>query len=272
MKIVNHKLDVAKYKASPNKSGKFVKSKLDTLIIHFTASSSASAAVNWLCNTKAKASAHVVVDEKGAITQLVDFDTVAWHAGVSSYGGRTGFNKYSIGIEISNPGKLEKVGDKYKAWFGTKYSEDEVLYARNRNSVNEAYWHIFTEEQITAVNDLCATLIETYDIKHILGHEEIAKGRKWDPGPAFPLDKMRERLLTEDRSSEGSDENLPLPELALVNTKFLNIRSGPSGQSKTVASPLTKGTKVEVLDQAKNWYKVRTTVEGWVSKSYLIDI
>ncbi|MES0490816.1 MAG: N-acetylmuramoyl-L-alanine amidase [Leptospirales bacterium] len=272
MKIVNHKLDVAKYQASPNKSGKFAQGNLDTLIIHFTAASSASVAVNWLRNPKARASAHVIVDEKGAITQLVDFDTVAWHAGVSSYDGRTGFNKYSIGIEISNPGKLEKVGEKYKAWFGTKYSADEALLARHRNSLKESYWHTYTEKQIATVQELCATLIETYNIKHILGHEEIAKGRKWDPGPAFPLDKMREYVLTEDRSLEGSDANLPLPELALVNTKSLNIRSGPSGQNQTVAPPLARGTKVEVLGQANNWYKVRTSVEGWVSKNYLIDI
>jgi N-acetyl-anhydromuramyl-L-alanine amidase AmpD len=53
----------------------------------------------------------------------------------------------------------------------------------------------YTEVQLRVVDELCGLLVAAYGITQILGHEEIAPGRKIDPGPAFPLDEMRRRLL-----------------------------------------------------------------------------
>ena len=82
-------------------SGEFEKGKLDTIVIHYTAGPFQSS-LNTLKNPKVKASAHVIVDRDGSVTQLIPFNEIAWHAGESSYGTRTGLNKYSIGIEIVN--------------------------------------------------------------------------------------------------------------------------------------------------------------------------
>ena len=57
------------------------------------------------------------------------------------------------------------------------------------------YWHRYAEVQFEVVETICAALIAAYGIHYILGHEEIAPDRKVDPGPAFPLDEMRARLL-----------------------------------------------------------------------------
>ena len=270
MKITDHLLqgDGVGFVKSPNHSGKFNAGLPDTIIIHYTAGSSAESSVRTLTDPKVKASAHVVVGKDGAVTQLVPFDTVAWHAGKSSYNGRSGFNNYSIGIEIDNAGLLTKVGDRYQSWFGRKYDADEVIKAVHRNEHVERYWHAYTEEQIAKVEELCRLLMATYNIEAILGHEEVSPGRKVDPGPAFPLDKLRDKLLCADRNDDGPAET-PLPEAALVNTDGLNIRMQPKAKAELAAKPLTKGAKVQILQEKNGWYQVTTEVTGWVYGKYV---
>jgi N-acetylmuramoyl-L-alanine amidase len=238
----------------------------DSIIIHYTAGRDAESSANYLCREDVKASAHLVVGRKNEIFQLIPFNTVAWHAGKSSLNGRIGFNRFSIGIEIDNAGVLEKNGDGYMAWFGKRYSENEVIKAVHCNESTEKYWHTYTENQIHIVEDLCQSLMNKYNtITQIFGHEEISKGRKQDPGPAFPLDKIRNRLL-QDRDSESAVyENMN----GEVDVQRLNIRSLPDVNSDPVNSPLAKGTKVKILQKHSGWYQVKTEIEGWVSSEYI---
>lgn len=275
MKIVNHLLegDQVTQKKSPNISGKFGSGLSDTLVIHFTGGRSAASSAKWLCDPAAKASAHVVLGQKGEIIQLVPFNTIAWHAGKSQWGDRYGLNKYSIGIEIDNPGRLEKRENGFSTWFGTKVSDDDVVQATHRNEDSPTYWHAYKEQQIVAAMELCWLLMDTYDIKVILGHEEISPGRKVDPGPAFPLDKIRNELLYQDR---GSDDPESFEEVVLeaktsgyVTANLLNIRSSPSISASMVTKPLPKGTLVKVIEQQGKWSKVKVETEGWVSSDYI---
>lgn len=270
MNINNHRLigEGIGFVESPSHSGLFEPGLPDTIIIHFTAGSSAESSVSTLCNPKTKASAHLVVGRDGSITQLVSFNTIAWHAGNSSYKGRVGFNRYSIGIEIDNAGRLTKAGNEYSAWFGRAYPEAEVFEGIHRNESKPSYWHRYPERQISAVYDLCDELVDTYRISQILGHEEISPGRKTDPGPAFPLDKLRERLLERDRAEEGKEELLT-GRIGLVSASKLNIRLQPGTTSPTVAQPLTKGTKVEIVQEIDGWLQVNLQIQGWVKKEYI---
>ncbi len=268
MDIENHLLqgDNVKYVASPNKSGKFNRGLPDTVIIHFTAGPTAESAINTLTDPSVKASAHVVVDYDGSITQLVPFDEIAWHAGVSAWGERTGFNKYSLGIEIVNPGNLTPVGDMYQAWYGTLYPSDKVLKAVHRNETKPRYWHIYTQEQITAVLQLCMLLKTQYGIQFILGHEEIAPGRKLDPGPAFPLNRLRDKVLNNRKEDEIAEL---LPDSGKVTASLLNIREEPEPNAPKIAKPLPKGTEVKIIGAKKGWYKVSATITGWVAGKYI---
>ncbi|KKP68859.1 MAG: N-acetylmuramyl-L-alanine amidase, negative regulator of AmpC, AmpD [Candidatus Moranbacteria bacterium GW2011_GWE1_35_17] len=90
---------------------------------------------------------HYIIDRKGNIFRLVNDKNIAYHAGESQVpDGRTGVNDFSIGIELIN--NLE---DK------------------------------FTANQYEAVNDLISYLKDEYKIKYVLGHSDIAPGRKTDP-------------------------------------------------------------------------------------------
>lgn len=245
---------------------KFQQGQPDTIIIHYTAGKSAESSAKYLSKDNIKASAHIVVARDGRIIQLLPFDTIAWHAGKSAYKGRSGYNKFSIGIEIDNAGILTQTGDEYISWFGKKYPAKDVIKATHRNENKDRYWHTYTEEQIKAVEDLCESLLDSYpNIQHILGHEEIAPGRKTDPGPAFPLDNLRNRLI-QNRDSESS---IYSDSDGYVDVAKLNIRELPSINSEKVTEPLQQNTKVKILEKHHGWYRIKIEIEGWVASEYI---
>jgi len=268
MEIKDHLLQGpnVKFKKTPNHSGEFGKGNLDTIIIHYTAGPY-KPALATLTNPRVKASAHLIVDRDGSVTQLAPFNIITWHAGKSQWKGRTGLNKYSIGIEIVNSGPLTKSGNVYRAWYGASYKEEDVIYAEHRNESIKRYWHVYTPEQIQTVNEICQLLIDTYGITEIAGHEEIAPKRKSDPGPAFPLDRMRNKLLKGNRDEDGGlDDDL---KNGRVLASSLNIRQKPSSDGAKIAKALPKNQKVKILASKDGWYKVRTEIEGWVSAKYI---
>jgi N-acetylmuramoyl-L-alanine amidase len=271
MEISKHFLDKksAAIDEVEKRGGTFASGLPDTIVIHYTAGPSALSAINTLKDSDVPASAHIVVDTDGSITQLVPFNQIAWHAGKSAWMGRTGLNNYSIGIEIVNAGKLERNGNVWRSWFGKAYPEEEVVQAVHRNESDLTWWHCFTEKQIEAVFELCKAIMKNYDIRFILGHEEISPGRKVDPGPAFPLDKLRDRLLHNDRKEDTDtirDDSLVK---GIVNASTLNIRSGPGTTYDTISKPLSRNTEVVILDEQKDWMQIEVKMTGWVSGKFV---
>lgn len=269
MKIKTHKLDPdhATFEEIDKTSGTCKQGLPDTIVIHYTAGPSLSSAANTFKDPSVKASAHILIDLDGSITQLIPFNKIGWHAGESSWHDRTDLNNYSIGIEIVNAGRLEKTGSVWRSWFGKTYGEDDVLCAVHRNEDHKSWWHVYSEEQISATFDLCRTIMDAYNITHILGHEEISPGRKSDPGPAFPLDKLRNRLLHSNRRDQNEDEADSKP--GIVTASALNIRSGPSAAAGTITKPLSRNTKVSILKEQNGWYNVEVKLRGWVSKHHI---
>lgn len=139
---------------SPNKSKRKV-SKIDMIVIHATAGSFDSA-LNWMLNPKAEASAHYLISKTGAIVQLVKDEDKAWHAGVSEWHGEHDCNQFSIGIE------LENLND----------NKDPYPEAQIKNLVLLVHELMKKFPHITK--------------DRIVGHNQIAPGRKTDPGIKFP--------------------------------------------------------------------------------------
>jgi len=109
-----------------------------------------------------RVSSHLVVYRDGAVTQYVRFAERAWHAGRSSFNGRTACNDFSIGIELE----------------GT----DTLPY-------EDAQYRVLAK----IVAALCAAY-PTLSTDRLVGHSDIAPGRKTDPGPAFDWSRAR-RLI-----------------------------------------------------------------------------
>jgi N-acetylmuramoyl-L-alanine amidase len=134
---------------------------VDMLVLHYTGMETAEAALDWLTRAEAKVSAHYLVDEAGRIAQLVAEADRAWHAGLGSWAGETDLNSCSIGIEIQNPGHEFGCPD-------------------------------FPEAQMQAVEALCHDILSRYPIQpeRILGHSDVAPGRKRDPGERFDWERL----------------------------------------------------------------------------------
>lgn len=103
-------------------------------------------------------SAHLFIERDGAVTQFVNFDDRAWHAGTSGYLGRTNCNDFTIGIELE--------GDDFSA---------------------------FTEQQYTTLSQIIIAIYQAYPktVRHLMGHSDIAPTRKTDPGEFFDWAKLR---------------------------------------------------------------------------------
>lgn len=274
MKITKHKLvaesgdvDIS-FDKTPNVSGEFLSGYPDTIIIHYTAGASLDSSVSWLKNPAAKASAHLVVGKKGKIVQLVPFNTKSWHAGASEWKGRKWLNNFSIGIEIDNAGLLEKRLDGYYTNFGKKINNDQVLLASHKHQNEVKGWETFTEEQLISVEEICIELISTYAIKEILGHDDVAPDRKVDPGPAFPMQSLKEKILI-GRNDEAVVDTLSENKVGIVAADFLNIRTRPSIQAMKASQPLSKGTKVILQETKGDWSRVKVDIDGWVSNKWL---
>ena len=122
------------------------------VILHYTAMNSAAEAIERLCDTVHQVSAHYVISESGTVTQLVSDDMRAWHAGQSFWQGCRDVNSASIGIELCNRGD-----------------------------------HPFPAPQIGALITLLSGVCTRNDIppNSVIGHADIALGRKADPGARF---------------------------------------------------------------------------------------
>ena len=135
------------------------------IIIHYTAVPF-NEALYLLTETNVSAHYLISAEKNPQIYALVDEQDRAWHAGQSYWQGSTGLNDSSIVIELENLG----------------FSENP----------REKIWQPFPESQITTLIELLLDLQRRYSISptHILGHSDIAPGRKWDPGALFPWEAL----------------------------------------------------------------------------------
>ncbi len=153
------------------------------LVIHYTSGDRADAFDALL---GPHVSSHYLVmaaprekDRLPVVYQLVDERRRAWHAGESIWRDRSNLNDSSIGIEIVNYGPVQ--------------TPDGVA------------WAPYTEAQIEAVIALTQDLVARYDIrpKNVVGHSDIALGRKIDPGPRFPWKRLAEAGVGAWPEAEG---------------------------------------------------------------------
>jgi AmpD protein len=107
-------------------------------------------------------SAHVLIARDGTLTQYVPFGRRAWHAGTSEYCGRTSCNDFSVGIELEGTDDLEYSPEQYG------------MLAELIGALRRAYPSLASAD--------------------VVGHSDIAPGRKTDPGPKFDWTELRRRL------------------------------------------------------------------------------
>ncbi len=142
------------------------------VVIHYTAMQSADAAINRLCDPQAEVSAHYLIAHSGQITRMVAEDQRAWHAGIGTWCGLDDINSRSIGIELDNRGT-----------------------------------HPFAEPQMAALEHLLHGILTRWRIPaaNVIGHSDMAPGRKIDPGPHFDWARLARQGLAAVPSSATPD-------------------------------------------------------------------
>lgn len=179
MKILEHWLFDAQRIVSPNYDARPDEQDISLLVIHAISLPPGKFGGNWITQLftnnldpdahpyfktiqELQVSAHALIKRAGEIIQYVPFDQRAWHAGESCFEGRSCCNDFSIGIELE----------------GT----EEISY---------------TDRQYETLSKLIDALLATYpslSAKRIVGHSDIAPGRKLDPGPAFIWSRFYAKL------------------------------------------------------------------------------
>jgi hypothetical protein len=147
---------------------------VDMVVIHYTGSMSLGGTLSWFDSPESKVSAHVVIGREGQLHRYNTFSDSLWHAGRSEWMGRKWCNRRSIGIEL--------VGN----------------YESN-----------FTAEQYDTLQREINAMIGTVPtIRYIVGHDQIAQGRKRDPGPGFVWAEVRDQVERQGRGGEGLVERV----------------------------------------------------------------
>jgi N-acetylmuramoyl-L-alanine amidase len=143
------------------------KKQIKFIIIHYTGMKKESDATYRLTSENSEVSSHYLIKNNGDLMSLVPDFYIAWHAGKSSWRRFNSLNRYSIGIEISNPG-------------------------------HQFNYKKFSKKQIISLIRLIKNLKEKYKIspKNILGHSDIAPDRKKDPGEKFPWEFLGKNKIS----------------------------------------------------------------------------
>ena len=136
------------------------------VIFHYTGMKRENDAIKKLTSKKSKVSCHYLIKSNGEILMIVPELYIAWHAGISFWKKYKLINKFSIGIELSNPG-------------------------------HEHNYKKFPKKQINSLIKLSKFLIRKYKIKpsFFLGHSDIAVDRKKDPGEKFPWKYLSKKKI-----------------------------------------------------------------------------
>ena len=243
------------------------------LVFHYTACSAAAASAAFLRKTGAnRVSAHLLVDRDGSVTQFVPFNRRAWHAGESQWDGFQDLNTHSIGIEVVNFGYLLKSADgTFRTAEGAQIVPPaDVTEGRHRlPHWPWTHWHAYTAEQIATCEALAELLATSYALRDAVGHDDIAPSRKSDPGPSFPMSRMRSHIVGRDTAEV--DE-----QIAYVAVDKLNIRVGAGVASSIAGPPLVRNSRLEMLGPNSNgWMQVTVRqpapLTGWVRAEYTAD-
>jgi N-acetylmuramoyl-L-alanine amidase len=162
------------------------------IVVDYTAGT-AKAAISVWSRPEVRGSAHLLIARDGSVTQFVPFDYGAWHAGRSQWGSVSGLNRHSIGIALENWGKLTSSGDGWTTYAGGPVPESEVAVLRHKSESTDAGWQTYTDAQLAALEAVVAAIRGSIpQIVDMIGQDDISPDRKLGPGPAFPMEDVRE--------------------------------------------------------------------------------
>ncbi len=192
------------------------------IVIHYTAMENAHVAIERLCDPSAEVSAHYLVCASGEVVQMVPEELRAWHAGTGNWAGVGDINSRSIGIELDNRGTTP-----------------------------------FAAAQMDALERLLRGIMARWNIAadSVIGHSDMAPGRKFDPGPHFDWQRLArqglagptacgpasaDRFLSRARSAGYSAQVDDDVLLSAVRLRYRPFANGPLSAEDVAVLPPTE--------------------------------
>lgn len=159
------------------------------IVLHYTVSKTYDSPRNWY--PVAGVSAHFHVNFDGHIYKTVPEGGIAFHAGISAFNGDIDLNRFSVGIEQVHPACV------LERW---KYDNEpwSTISRLKWDGDDKTIWFVFPQKQYEATGMLARNLQLQYKVhgRFVVGHADIAPGRKLDPGPMFPYRLIFEKFNT----------------------------------------------------------------------------
>ncbi len=186
---------------SPNCNARRDDLRPGLVVIHYTAMQSAEAALERLCDASAEVSAHYLIGGDGTLWQMVEEDQRAWHAGAGEWCGQSDINSRSIGVELANCGD-----------------------------------HPFSEPQMLRLESLISDIMQRWHIppEGVIGHSDMAPGRKSDPGARFDWARLERQGLARNWGRSGAVGGGGLMEPEMLTTERFRAYARDIGYSAPV--------------------------------------
>ena len=177
------------------------------IVAHYTPAKSVENVISWSRNSPTKSSTHVIIDRSGEVVQMVPFDQPAFHSGGGNWADLRNLNNASISINLINYGNLKR--GENGAWVthtNRSIGHARVVELAHKNAPGRLlHWEQFDPVQLDVARRIVAAISEEIpEIVDIIGHDDIDPQRKLDPGPAFPMEDIREAVF-------GRRDALPPP-------------------------------------------------------------
>ncbi len=231
------------------------------ITLHYTMGGTVSSSVTHL--NKKGYGYNVIIDRNGDICQTAPFNRIVRHAGASNWRGWNNLNSFSIGICFANYGPCYLKNGVYKNAYGSTMDADDVVAGDHYNGKGEyqgIYWERFTDEQLQSALDVTEAVVQSYQIRDVVRHDDVSIARKVDTGPALDLAPFHD--LIDDRSGE----KIYKFKVVVAAGDTLSLRKSYSGTSPRIGS-FNNGQEVYVHSYAYRKYNKKWIRSKWCAVS-----
>ncbi len=213
--------------------------------------------------SQTKPDVHLVIDRIGNITQLIPFNKQVCGEIHGSWGIYKNIKSRAIVIALENHGRLCKQDDSFISWEGTVLEKTDVFEGTHRNEDSPNYWEKYPKGQTLITEKINQCLVTTYKVKCILGYEEVCPGLKVDPGPAFPLEIMRNKLVKKQVSTKTNTGLDILNVTKKIDLSYILADNGFDSNNGKEAKI------INIKQKNGGWYKVNVDLGGFLKEEWI---
>lgn len=273
MELVNHSLILANQSSPEVTDSGYVNTvavagrqpealeSIDMIIIK-SESNQLTHSTGYINGNNVESPAHVLINRDGLVTQFIPFNERTHQTIDGSWEGIKNLPSRSVIITFENYGRLEKQGDHFITICGKVVETTDVFTGIHQNEESLSYWQKFTESQVLIAEKIIRCLTTTYQVKYILGYEEVCPGLQTDPGPAFPLEIMRRKIMKENLVDQSEEHSIINIAQQVDLSSIINNQNMEDDEKKDAKI-------VNIRRKSGGWYKVNIDLGGFIKEEWV---